>query len=109
MVAVAVAVADGQMLRSGEGSTPSLVASWLLIAAVCGAPLFRRRYPVAVGWFTALATGDYHLLSNVQAGAALHRLKKDAAQAEEALGAIKAGSRETLRELRASRGAPPGR
>lgn len=41
---------------------------------------------------------------NVQAGAALHRLKKDPAQAEEALGAIKAGSRETLRELRATLG-----
>lgn len=208
---VLVAVAEGQLLRSGEGSTPSLIASWLLIAAVCGALLLRRRYPVAVGWFTALATGGYHLWSdtdgplvvvpivalyaiaaqgrlqaavamaaamvigmsagtfagtsdingtavfmlagwlvavvalgtvrhgraahaeeearlrateerlriarelhdvighnismiNVQAGAALHRLKKDPAQAEEALGAIKAGSRETLRELRATLG-----
>ncbi|MCT9004613.1 sensor histidine kinase [Streptomyces rhizosphaerihabitans] len=41
---------------------------------------------------------------NVQAGAALYRLKKDPAQAEEALGAIKAGSREALRELRATLG-----
>ncbi|MCL8016218.1 histidine kinase [Streptomyces sp. AS02] len=208
---VLVAVAEGQLLRSAHGSTPSLVVSWLLIAAVCAALLFRRRYPVAVGWFTALATGGYHLLSdtdgplvvvpivalyaiaaqgrlqaavaipaamvigmsagtfagssdiggtavfmlagwlvavvalgtvrhgraayaeeearlrateerlriarelhdvighnvsmiNVQASAALHRLKKDPAQAEEALGAIKAGSRETLRELRATLG-----
>lgn len=43
-------------------------------------------------------------LINVQAGAALHRLKKDPAQAEEALTAIKAGSREALRELRATLG-----
>lgn len=61
-----VAVAEGQLLRSGEGS-PSLIASWLLIAAVCVAPLFRRRYPVAVGWFAALATGSYHLLSGSNA------------------------------------------
>lgn len=208
---VLVALAEGQPLGNGEGSLPSLIASWLLIVAVCGALLFRRRYPVAVGWFTALATGGYYLLSdtdgplvvvpivalyalaaqgriraavamaaamvigmgagtlagssdvtgtavfmltgwlvavvalgsvrhsrlayaeeearlrateerlriarelhdvighnismiNVQAGAALYRLKKDPAQAEEALGAIKASSRETLRELRATLG-----
>ncbi|MCX5254316.1 histidine kinase [Streptomyces canus] len=208
---VLVAVAEGQLLRSGEGSTPVRLTSWLLIVVVCGVLLFRRRYPVAVGWCTALGTGGYYLLSdtdgplvvvpivalyaiaaqgrlqaavamaaamvigmsagtfagtsdingtavfmltgwlvavvalgtgrhgraayaeeearlrateerlriarevhdvighnismiNVQAGAALHRLKKDPAQAEEALGAIKAGSRETLRELRATLG-----
>jgi signal transduction histidine kinase len=203
--------AEGQRLSQGGGSLPSLMASWLLITAVCGALLFRRRYPVSVGWFTVLATGAYYLLStidgplimvpivalyaiaaqgrlqaaitmaatmvigvgagtlagnsdvtgtavfmltgwlvavvalgsvrhsrlayaeeearlrateerlriarelhdvighnismiNVQAGAALHRLKKDPAQAEEALDAIKAGSREALRELRATLG-----
>ncbi|MEU9882281.1 sensor histidine kinase [Streptomyces phaeochromogenes] len=203
--------AEGQRLSHGGDSVPSLIASWLLIAAVCGALLFRRRYPVTAGWFTVLATGVYYLLSdvdgpliivpivalyalaaqgrmqaaigmaavmvigmaagtlasgsdvtgtavfmltgwlvavvalgsvrhsrlayaeeearlrateerlriarelhdvighnismiNVQAGAALHRLKKDPAQAEEALGAIKASSRETLRELRATLG-----
>ncbi|MFE7977745.1 sensor histidine kinase [Streptomyces shenzhenensis] len=41
---------------------------------------------------------------NVQAAAALHRLQKDPSQAEEALAAIKAGSREGLRELRATLG-----
>jgi signal transduction histidine kinase len=41
---------------------------------------------------------------NVQAAAALHRLKKDPGQAEEALAAIKEGSREGLRELRATLG-----
>ncbi|MFJ9638062.1 sensor histidine kinase [Streptomyces sp. NPDC101178] len=203
--------AEGQRLNRGGDSLPSLIASWLLITAVCGALLFRRRYPVAVGWFTVVATGGYHLLSsvdgplvvvpivalyaiaaqgrlraalamasvmvigmsagtllgdsdvngtavfmltgwlvavvalgsvrhgrlayaeeearlrateerlriarelhdvighnisliNVQAGAALYRLRKDPAQAEEALGAIKASSRETLRELRATLG-----
>lgn len=206
---ILVAVAEGQRLRSGEGSMSSLIVSWLLIVAVCGALLFRRRYPVVVGWFTALATGGYYLVSdidgplvvvpivalyaiaaqgrmqaavamaaamvigvgvgtlagnsdvtgtavfmlsgwlvavvalgsvrhgrvayaeeearlrateerlriarelhdvighnismiNVQSGAALHRLKKDPAQAEAALRAIKAGSRETLQELRAT-------
>ncbi|MDT0341955.1 histidine kinase [Streptomyces sp. DSM 44938] len=203
--------AEGQRLRNGGDSLPLLIASWLLIMAVCGALLFRRRYPVAVGWFTVLATGAYYLLSdidgplivvpivalyavaalgrlraaiamaaamvivvaagtlagggdisgtvvfmltgwlvavvalgsvrhsrvayaeeearlrateerlriarelhdvighnvsmiNVQAGAALHRLKENPALAEDALDAIKAGSRETLRELRATLG-----
>ncbi|MFD9191136.1 sensor histidine kinase [Streptomyces phaeochromogenes] len=203
--------AEGQRLSHGEDSVPSQIASWLLIAAVCGTLLFRRRYPVTAGWFTVLGTGAYYLLSdidgplvivpivalyalaaqgrmqaaigmaaamiigmaaitlagssdvtgtavfmltgwlvavvalgsarhsrlayaeeearlrateerlriarelhdvighnismiNVQAGAALFRLKKDPAQAEEALGAIKASSRETLRELRATLG-----
>ncbi|MEU4096328.1 sensor histidine kinase [Streptomyces sp. NPDC026673] len=210
-VFVLVAIAEGQRLSRGGDSVPSLLASWPLITAVCGALLFRRRYPVAVGWFTVSATGAYYLLSdidgplvvvpivalyaiaaqgrmraaiamaaamvagmsadtlagsgdvngtavfmltgwlvavvalgsvrhgrvayaeeqarlrateerlriarevhdvvghtisliNVQAGAALHRLKKDPAQAEAALGAIKSSSRETLRELRATLG-----
>ncbi|WP_181359089.1 sensor histidine kinase [Streptomyces sporangiiformans] len=210
-VFVLVAIAEGKRLSNGGGSMPSLIGSWLLIIAVCGALLLRRRYPVAVGWFTVLATGGYYLLSdidgplvvvpivvlyaiaargrlraavamaaamaigvgagtlvghsdvtgtavfmltgwlvavvalgsvrhgrvayaeeearlrateerlriarelhdvighnismiNVQAGAALYRLKKDPAQAEDALGAIKASSRETLRELRATLG-----
>ncbi|WP_308402601.1 sensor histidine kinase [Streptomyces sp. AC550_RSS872] len=204
-----VAIAEGQRLGSGEGSTAWVIVSWLLIGAVCGALLLRRRSPVAVGWFTALATGGYYVLSavdgplvlvpiaalyaiaaqgrlqsaiavaaamvigvgvgalmtrsdvtgtavfmltgwlvavvalgsarhsrvayaeeqarlrateerlriarelhdvighnismiNVQSGAALHRLKKDPVQAEAALSAIKAGSRETLQELRAT-------
>ncbi|MBZ9638998.1 histidine kinase [Streptomyces sp. PSKA30] len=210
-VFVLVALAEGQRLGHGGDSMSSPAASWLLMMAVCGALLCRRRYPVAVGWFTVVGTGAYYVLSavdgplvlvpivalyaiaaqggmqaaiamaaamvigvgagtlvaksdvtgtavfmltgwlvavvalggvrhsrvayaeeearlrateerlriarevhdvvghnismiNVQAGAALHRLKKDPAQAEEALGAIKAGSRETLRELRATLG-----
>ncbi|MGP3974007.1 sensor histidine kinase [Streptomyces sp. 8N114] len=43
-------------------------------------------------------------LINVQAGAALHRLKKHPEQAEEALAAIKKSSREALRELRTTLG-----
>lgn len=57
--------AEGQRLRHGGDSVPSLIASWLLIMAVCGALLFRRRYPVTVGWFTVLATGAYYLLSDI--------------------------------------------
>jgi signal transduction histidine kinase len=45
--------------------------------------------------------GHHISLINVQATAALHRLKKDPAQAETALGAIKESSRAALRELRA--------
>ncbi|MGW1784618.1 sensor histidine kinase [Streptomyces sp. NPDC002143] len=41
---------------------------------------------------------------NVQASAALHRLKKDPSQAEEALAAIKQGSKDGLRELRSTLG-----
>lgn len=210
-VFVLVVLAEGPRLSNGTDSMPALIGSWLLIVAVCGALLFRRRYPVAVGWFTVPATGVYYVLSdidgplvvvpivvlyaiaargrlraaaamaaamvigvsvgtlvgdsdvtgtavfmltgwlvavvalgtvrhgrvayaeeearlrateerlriarelhdvighnismiNVQASAALYRLKKDPAQAEEALGAIKAGSREALRELRATLG-----
>ncbi|WP_328352249.1 sensor histidine kinase [Streptomyces sp. NBC_00445] len=206
---VLLAIAEGQRPSSGEGPMPSLIVSWLLIVTVCGALMFRRRCPATVGWFTALATGLYYVLStvdgplvlvpivalyaiaaqgrmrlavaiasamvigvgvgaimthsdvtgtavfmltgwlvavvalgsvrhgrvayaeeearlraieerlriarelhdvighnismiNVQSGAALHRLKKDPAQAEAALSAIKAGSRETLQELRAT-------
>src|SRR5919108_839295 len=57
--------AEGQRLRNGGDSVPLLIASWLLIMAVCGALLFRRRYPVAVGWFTVLVTGAYYLLSDI--------------------------------------------
>ncbi|WP_405771680.1 sensor histidine kinase [Streptomyces sp. NBC_01538] len=55
--------AEGQRLGHGEDSMPSVITSWLLITAVCGALLSRRRYPVAVGWFTVLGTGAYYLLS----------------------------------------------
>ncbi|MGN5631063.1 sensor histidine kinase [Streptomyces sp. AC154] len=41
---------------------------------------------------------------HVQASSALHRLRKDPAQAQEALTAIKQGSKEGLRELRATLG-----
>ena len=48
------------------------------------------------------ALGHHLALINVQAGAALHR--RDPAQAEEALGAIKDASKTALRELRATLG-----
>ncbi|WP_230423639.1 sensor histidine kinase [Streptomyces radicis] len=57
--------AEGQRLTRGGDSVPLLIASWLLITAVCGALLFRRRWPVAVGWFTVLATGAYYLVSDI--------------------------------------------
>ncbi|MCW8375870.1 sensor histidine kinase [Streptomyces justiciae] len=211
VVLVLGGVAEGQRLGPDWRATPSMVVSWLLVMAVCGAMLLRRRHPVPVGWFTVLGTGTYYLLStvdaplvvvpivvlhalaaqgriqesiamatvmvlgvgagalvgtgdvtgtavfmltgwlvavvalgamrhgrvayaeeearlraaqerlriarelhdvighnmsmiHVQASAALHRLKKDPAQAEDALAAIKQGSKEGLRELRATLG-----
>jgi signal transduction histidine kinase len=62
---VVALVAEGQRLSHGEDSLPSLVVSWLLIMAVCGALLFRRRYPEVVGWFTVVGTGVYYLLSDI--------------------------------------------
>ncbi|MEV0521962.1 sensor histidine kinase [Streptomyces sp. NPDC050439] len=211
VVLVLVGVAEGQRLGSNWDATPSLVGSWILAVAVCAALPLRRRHPVAVGWFTVIGTGVYHLLStvdgplvvipiaalyalaaqgrtkasvamaavmvvgvgagvlvgtgdvsgtavfmltgwlvavvalgamrhgriayaeevarlrttqerlriarelhdvlghnmsmiHVQASSALHRLRKDPAQAQEALSAIKQGSKEGLRELRATLG-----
>jgi signal transduction histidine kinase len=48
--------------------------------------------------------GHHISLINVQASAALHRLRQDPAQAEDALGAIKQTSKDALRELRATLG-----
>jgi signal transduction histidine kinase len=48
--------------------------------------------------------GHHISLINVQSAAALHRLGKDPAQAETALGAIKESSRQALRDLRSTLG-----
>jgi len=48
--------------------------------------------------------GHHISLINVQAAAALHRIKKDPAQAETALGAIKESSSQALRDLRTTLG-----
>jgi signal transduction histidine kinase len=48
--------------------------------------------------------GHHISLISVQSAAALHRIRKDPAQAESALGAIKESSRQALRELRATLG-----
>ncbi|WP_243718297.1 histidine kinase [Actinomadura sp. 7K534] len=48
--------------------------------------------------------GHHISLINVQAGTALHRFKRDPAQAEAALAAIKESSRDALRDLRATIG-----
>jgi signal transduction histidine kinase len=64
-VLVLVGLAEGQRLGPDWHATPSLIASWLVVMAVCGALLLRRRYPVAAGWCTVVGTGLYHLLSTV--------------------------------------------
>jgi signal transduction histidine kinase len=48
--------------------------------------------------------GHHISLMNVQASAALHRIRKDPAQAQAALGAIKESSRQALRDLRSTLG-----
>ncbi|MFE6893998.1 sensor histidine kinase [Streptomyces sp. NPDC057694] len=58
-------IAEGQRLGSDSDATASVIVSWLVAAAVCGALPLRRRHPVAVGWCTVLGTGVYHLLSTV--------------------------------------------
>ncbi|WP_416974392.1 sensor histidine kinase [Streptomyces sp. 4F14] len=63
LVLVLAGVAEGQ--RLGSGPDASVIGSWLLAVAVCGALPLRRAYPVAVGWCTVLGTGAYHLLSSV--------------------------------------------
>ncbi|MDX3691761.1 sensor histidine kinase [Streptomyces europaeiscabiei] len=65
VVLVLAGVAEGQRLGSNWDATTSVIGSWLLAAAVCAALPLRRRHPVAVGWFTVLGTGVYHLLSTV--------------------------------------------
>ncbi|MDC0773526.1 sensor histidine kinase [Streptomyces sp. HD] len=64
-VLVLAGVAEGQRLGPDGHATPSLIASWLLVMALCGALLLRRRHPVAVGWCTVVGTGLYYLLSTV--------------------------------------------
>ncbi|MFJ3086370.1 sensor histidine kinase [Streptomyces sp. NPDC086838] len=65
IVLVLCGVAEGQRLGAQWHANASLIASWLLAMLVCAALPLRRRHPVAVGWFTVLGTGAYHLLSTV--------------------------------------------
>lgn len=65
VVLALVGVAEGQRLGPDGTAGNALVVSWLLAMAVCAALLLRRRYPVAVGWFTVVGTGAYYLLSTV--------------------------------------------
>lgn len=80
IVLVLTGVAEGQRLGPGGRAAHALIAPWLLVMAVCGALLLRRRYPVAVGWCTVVGTGAYYLLSTVDGPlvlvpiAALHAL-----------------------------------
>ncbi|MFF7551493.1 sensor histidine kinase [Streptomyces olivaceus] len=65
VVLVLCGVAEGQRLGTQWHATAFLIASWLLAVLVCAALPLRRRHPVAVGWFTVLGTGVYHLMSTV--------------------------------------------
>ncbi|RPF30530.1 sensor histidine kinase [Streptomyces sp. TLI_185] len=64
-VLVLAGVAEGQRLGPDWDADASVIGSWFLAAAVCAALPLHRRHPVAVGWFTVLGTGAYHLLSSV--------------------------------------------
>ncbi|MDH6221050.1 sensor histidine kinase [Streptomyces pseudovenezuelae] len=65
VVLVLAGVAEGQRLGSNWDAPASVIGSWFLAMAVCAALPMRRHYPVAVGWFTVVGTGVYHLLSTV--------------------------------------------
>ncbi|MGW2385586.1 sensor histidine kinase [Streptomyces sp. NPDC001658] len=65
VVLVLAGVAEGQRLGPDWNASTSVVASWLVALTVCTALPLRRRHPVAVGWFTVLGTGLYHLLSTI--------------------------------------------
>ncbi|MEU6378833.1 sensor histidine kinase [Streptomyces sp. NPDC046909] len=65
VVLVLSGVAEGQRLGPDGNAGASVFLSWFLATAVCAAFPLRRRHPVAVGWFTVLGTGVYHLLSTV--------------------------------------------
>ncbi|MEU6538552.1 sensor histidine kinase [Streptomyces sp. NPDC047000] len=65
VVLVLTGVAEGQRLGSDWDAPATVAGSWFLAVAVCAAWPLRRRRPVAVGWFTVLGTGAYHLLSTV--------------------------------------------
>ncbi|MEU9357145.1 sensor histidine kinase [Streptomyces sp. NPDC048301] len=65
LVLVLAGVAEGQRLGSDRDATASAIGSWILAVAVCAALPARGRHPVAVGWFTVIGTGFYHLLSTV--------------------------------------------
>ncbi|MGW6954266.1 sensor histidine kinase [Streptomyces chartreusis] len=65
VVLVLCGVAEGQRLGAEWSASAFVVGSWLLAVVVCAALPLRHRHPVAVGWFTVLGTGAYHLLSTV--------------------------------------------
>lgn len=64
-VLVLTGVAEGQRLGADGEVAASVAGSWALAVAVCAAWPLHHRHPVAVGWWTALCTGAYYLLSTV--------------------------------------------
>jgi signal transduction histidine kinase len=79
-----------------------LMTGWFVALVAGGAVAHYRAERLRIARELHDALGHHLALINVQAGAALHR--RDPAQAEEALGAIKDASKTALQELRATLG-----
>ncbi|MFJ8848488.1 sensor histidine kinase [Streptomyces cyaneofuscatus] len=114
-----IGVGAGALAGTGDvnGTAVFMLAGWLIAVVALGA-VWHSRAAYAEEEAVLRATQERlriarelhdvvgHSMSmiNIQASAALHRLEKDPAQAAEALTAIKAGSREGLRDLRGALG-----
>ncbi|MGW3331665.1 sensor histidine kinase [Streptomyces rubiginosohelvolus] len=114
-----IGVGAGALAGTGDvnGTAVFMLAGWLIAVVALGA-VWHGRAAFAEEEAVLRATQERlriarelhdvvgHSMSmiNIQASAALHRLEKDPAQAAEALAAIKAGSREGLRDLRGALG-----
>ncbi|MFI9588581.1 sensor histidine kinase [Streptomyces sp. NPDC052236] len=114
-----IGVGAGALAGTGDvnGTAVFMLTGWLIAVVALGA-MWHGRMAYAEEEAALRATqerlriarelhdvvGHNMSMINIQASAALHRLEKDPAQAESALAAIKAGSREGLRELRRTLG-----
>ncbi|TDC56542.1 sensor histidine kinase [Actinomadura sp. KC345] len=120
-VAAVIVIATGAGTLSGNGDVNSVAlfmqTGWIVAMVALGWVRHSRR--VFLQEAEQRAAGEERLriarelhdvaghhisLINVQAGTALHRFKRDPAQAEAALAAIKESSRDALRDLRTTIG-----
>ncbi|KND28720.1 sensor histidine kinase [Streptomyces acidiscabies] len=120
MAAVMVlGVGAGALADTGDvtGTAAFMLAGWLVAVVALGAMRHGRvayaeeearlratRERLRIARELHDVIGHTMSMIHVQASSALHRLHKDPGQAEEALAAIKQGSKEGLRELRATLG-----
>ncbi|KPM52645.1 histidine kinase [Frankia sp. R43] len=118
-VVMVIGVSAGALAGTGDisGTAVFMLTGWLVAVVALGAMRHGRLAYAEehARWSAAQerlriarelhdVVGHTMSMINVQASAALHRLTKDPSQAETALAAIKEGSKEGLRELRATLG-----